>query len=79
METRPRFIVPFDGLEKTGIEPATLVYKASDITTAPRRLQFRHHELILGKLYMVMNEGSLPYTVQCDLLTHFDRITFFKI
>ena len=36
METGPRFIVPSDGLEKPGIEPATpLVYKASDIITVP--------------------------------------------
>ena len=34
----PRFIVPSDGLEKPGIKSATLVYKVSDITTAPRRL-----------------------------------------
>ena len=38
METGPRFIVPSDGLEKPGIEPATPGFKASDITTALRRL-----------------------------------------
>ena len=31
-------IVSSDGLMKPGIEPATLVYKASDISTVPRRL-----------------------------------------
>ena len=38
MKTGLRLIVPSDGLEKPGIEPATLVYKASYITTAPLRL-----------------------------------------
>ena len=40
METGPRFIVSSDRLVKPGIEPATLVYKVSDITTASWRLLF---------------------------------------
>ena len=38
METGPQFIVPSDGLESPGSNLHPLVYKASDITMAPRRL-----------------------------------------
>ena len=37
MEKGRRFIVSSDRLEKPGIKPATPVYQAREITTAPRR------------------------------------------
>ena len=39
----PRFIVSSDRLEKSGITATTLVYKASDITSGPRRFRFRKY------------------------------------
>ena len=64
METGPRFIVPSDGMEKPGIEPATLVYKASVFTTAPRRLLKSCSEIALWlSSYFGKTWNEIGYTV----------------
>ena len=50
MEIDPRFVVVSDRLERPGINLQPLVYKTSDITTAPRRLymEMEHRFIVLS-------------------------------
>ena len=71
METGPRFIVPSDGLEKPGSESVTLVYKASDITTALQRIlylrkiqnEFQLLQMTLMYVFVTLNLNTSLFIV----------------
>ena len=71
METGPRFIVPSDGLEKPESESVTLVYKASDITTALQRIlylrkiqnEFQLLQMTLMYVFVTLNLNTSLFLV----------------
>ena len=68
MEMRPRFIVSFDRLEKPGIEPTTLVYNASEVTTATL---IPYLSVTIGLKCIAANADSLK--IKLVILNYFEQ------
>ena len=77
MEIGPWFVVPSDRLEKPGIKLATPVYKASDITTAPQRLQIWTN-LKNSQTFLNMNDEFIVTVTFCHIYFKIYRQPFYN-